>query len=317
MHIGMIGLGKMGLGLVTRLVKAGHSCAAFDYVADARQAADAAGVTTYPSLPELVSGLPAPRTVWLMVPHQNVDEVIGELRQLLDEGDTIIDGGNSHYKDTLRRALLLEEDGLHFIDVGTSGGVAGQKLGYCLMAGGDKSVVERHHPLFSALAGDEPAKPGGQTGGFLYCGGNGAGHFVKMVHNGIEYGLMAAYAEGFGLLHAVGELNSDDISSGSQPVLEASPGDVAELWQNGSIVRSLLLDLAAEGYRRDPELSMSSDKVSDSGEGRWALQAATELGVPANVLAGALFDRFRSQGKASHGDRLQSAMRYLFGGHED
>lgn len=321
MHIGLIGLGKMGQGLASRIINGGGKCTAYDNSDSACKAAASLGVKTVSKLEELVENLKVPRTIWLMLPHEHLDAVILELIPLLEAGDTLIDGGNSYYKQSIHRATQLEEADMHFIDVGTSGGIEGKKKGYCLMIGGDRHIVEDHETLFAILAGvrvsssDRSTETTPQTGDFLYCGRHGAGHFVKMVHNGIEYGLMAAYAEGFGLLDAA--QNTENRLPNSNVKLVANPGDIAELWRHGSIIRSMLLDLAAKGYQQDPELSNSSEKVSDSGEGRWALQTATELGVPANILAGALFDRFRSQGKASQGDRLQSSMRYLFGGHDE
>ncbi|TLY62475.1 MAG: decarboxylating 6-phosphogluconate dehydrogenase [Gammaproteobacteria bacterium] len=340
MRIGMVGLGRMGANMVRRLLKGGHECVAHDRSPEAVQAAAAAGARAAQSLGELVSALPAPRAVWLMVPAAIVDSVLAELRPLLQAGDIVIDGGNSHYHDDIRRAEQLRPLGIHCIDVGTSGGVLGFEQGYCLMIGGEADVVASLEPIFATLSpgGRMPAAarpgaaaPGGQAGqqsssaamGYLYCGPHGAGHFVKMVHNGIEYGLMAAYAEGLNLLaHADAGLQKAEIDAETTPLADPrlfqyqlDVGAIAELWRHGSIISSRLLDLAAAALAKDSKLQRFGGRVSDSGEGRWTVQAAIEVGVPAYVLSAALYSRFESRGRAEFADKLLSAMRLGFGGH--
>ena len=340
MRIGMVGLGRMGANMVRRLLKGGHECVAHDRSPEAVQAAAAAGARAAQSLGELVSALPAPRAVWLMVPAATVDSVLAELRPLLQAGDIVIDGGNSHYHDDIRRAEQLRPLGIHCIDVGTSGGVLGFEQGYCLMIGGEADVVASLEPIFATLSpgGRMPAAarpgaaaPGGQAGqqsssaamGYLYCGPHGAGHFVKMVHNGIEYGLMAAYAEGLNLLaHADAGLQKAETDAETTPLADPrlfqyqlDVGAIAELWRHGSIISSRLLDLTAAALAKDSKLQRFGGRVSDSGEGRWTVQAAIEVGVPAYVLSAALYSRFESRGRAEFADKLLSAMRLGFGGH--
>lgn len=334
MEIGMIGLGRMGANMVRRLERAGHRCVVFDRSAEAVAALVAEGARGAGSLEELVAGLEQPRAVWLMVPAGLVDSAIGELAPLLDRGDTIIDGGNSHYADDIRRSKALGEQDLHYVDVGTSGGVWGLERGYCQMIGGELEPVKRLQPIFAALApaADSAAPtPGRDTAigtaaqGYLHCGGAGAGHFVKMIHNGIEYGLMAAYAEGFNILrHAnVGAADAEHDAETAplrDPELyryQFDVGEIAELWRRGSVVASWLLDLTAEAFQKNPDLSDFAGRVSDSGEGRWTLQAAIDESVPAPVLSTALYQRFSSRGESDYADKVLSAMRDAFGGHRE
>ncbi|HXX65653.1 MAG TPA: decarboxylating 6-phosphogluconate dehydrogenase [Polyangiaceae bacterium] len=334
MEIGMVGLGRMGENMASRLVRAGHTVVAFDPKHEkvkmlAEQGALAAG-----SLGELVDMLPLPRAIWLMVPAAVVEETIGALAGTLRRDDTIIDGGNSHYRDDIRRARSLSAAGVHYVDVGTSGGVWGGQRGYCLMIGGDREVIARLDPIFSALAPhvDAATRTPGRSGppttseqGYLRCGPSGAGHFVKMVHNGIEYGLMAAYAEGFNILrraNAGTEARTEDAETAplEDPELyqyELDLPEIAELWRRGSVIASWLLDLAAVSFERDPQLDEFAGRVSDSGEGRWTLKAAIDEGVPAPVLATAIAERFASRGQADFADRMLSAMRFEFGGHAE
>ena len=322
MQLGMVGLGRMGGNMTERLRAAGHDVQTFDPNVD----------STASSLAELAQQLDAPRSVWLMVPAGIVDSIVAELAPELDEGDTIVDGGNSYYVDELRRAAELRDRGLHYVDVGVSGGVWGLKRGYCLMVGGDDEAVGRLVPVFETLApGVETAvrtpgregDPAPEEQGWLHCGPNGAGHFVKMVHNGIEYGLMQAYAEGLNVLkHANIGLHAQETDAETTPLrdpdhykyeLEIAP--IAELWRRGSVIASWLLDLTAQALHESPNLDDYAGRVSDSGEGRWTVQAAVEEGVPAPVLAASLFDRFASRGEADWGNRVLSAMRKAFGGH--
>jgi 6-phosphogluconate dehydrogenase len=334
MQLGMIGLGRMGSSMVQRLMSAGHECAVYDRDAAAVQSLGEKGATGYASLTALAEALPRPRAVWLMVPAAVVDSVISELAPCLAPGDTIIDGGNSWYRDDIERAARLENDGLHYLDVGTSGGVWGLERGYCLMIGGDKLAVERLEPVFMALApgaGDIP-RTRGRSGavapaeqGWLHCGPAGAGHFVKMVHNGIEYGLMAAYAEGMNLLQHAGigalaraaDAETTPLRDPRAFRYDIDIAAVAELWRRGSVISSWLLDLTAEALARSPQLSEFDGRVSDSGEGRWTSMAAIEAGVPARVLTTALYDRFSSRGESDFADRVLSAMRFGFGGHHE
>ena len=311
MQLGMIGLGRMGANMVRRLMRNGHQCVVHDRDAAAVDALVREGATGAATIEQLVAKLPAPRTVWVMVPAAAVDGVVNDVAPRLAKNDVVIDGGNSNYRDDLRRAKTLEARGVHYLDVGTSGGVLGLERGYCLMIGGPAAVVQRLDPLFKALApgrGDVAATPGRRAGtaedGYLHCGAAGAGHFVKMVHNGIEYGLMAAYAEGFNLLREAGRY-------------ELNLPDIAEVWRRGSVVSSWLLDLTARALAREPDLKRFSGPVSDSGEGRWTIATAIEAGVPVPVLAAALFERFESQGKAEFAAKLLSALRFEFGGHEE
>ena len=332
MQLGMIGLGRMGANMVRRLIRNGHSCVVFDrsQVAISELVKEnAAGAS---SLADFVKRLDTPRVVWLMVPAAVVDETIKNLLPLLDAEDILIDGGNSYYVDDIRRAKELAAKRIHYVDVGTSGGVWGLERGYCMMIGGEPQVVTHLDPIFATLApgiGDIPATPGRGKGigtadrGYLHCGPNGAGHFVKMVHNGIEYGIMAAYAEGMGVLHAanVGK-QKQGIDAETTPLRDPelyqydfNLPDVAELWRRGSVIASWLLDLTATALHENPSLSNFAGRVSDSGEGRWTIKAAIDEAVPVPVLSSALFERFASRGEAEFADKLLSAMRYQFGGH--
>jgi 6-phosphogluconate dehydrogenase len=322
MQIGMIGLGRMGANMVRRLQKGGHQCVAFDRKPATAKEIESSGARGCSSLPEFAKLLNAPRVVWLMVPAAVVDSVIADLKPLLQAGDIIIDGGNSHYHDDIRRARELQAAGIHYMDVGTSGGVLGLERGYCLMAGGEKADFARVEPALATLApGGDGATPAAR--GYLHCGNHGAGHFVKMVHNGIEYGLMAAYAEGFNILHhadaGLGERAADaetaPLSNPDHFKYQLDIGAIAELWRHGSIIGSSLLDLTAMALAKDPKLENFAGRVADSGEGRWTLQAAIEEGVPAYVLSAALYSRFVSRDRAEYADKVLSAMRLGFGGH--
>jgi 6-phosphogluconate dehydrogenase len=332
MQLGMIGLGRMGGSMVRRLLRGGHACAVFDAQAERTASLAGAGATAAHSLAGLVAALDAPRVVWLMVPAAAIDSLLDDLVPLLEPGDVVVDGGNSHYVDAIRRALALEVAGIHHLDVGVSGGVWGEERGYCLMIGGGKSPVARLDPLFTTLApgaGAAAHTPGrggpGDTAsrGYLHCGPAGAGHFVKMVHNGIEYGLMAAYAEGFNLLaHANVGANAPPADAETAPLRHPEHyrydfplPDVAEVWRRGSVIGSWLLDLVAIALAEDPQLTRFGGRVSDSGEGRWTAHAAIESSTPAPVLTAALFQRFSSRGEDALLNRLLSAMRYQFGGH--
>ena len=332
MQIGMIGLGRMGSNMVGRLMKAGHACVVHDTRVDAVADLRAQGAVGTASFAELASKMTRPRAVWLMVPAGAVDAVIEQLAPHLDAGDIVIDGGNSYYRDDVRRAQQLTASGLHFVDVGTSGGVAGAERGYCLMIGGEKPIVEYLAPIFSALApgAGTAARTPGRSGahidaekGFLHCGPTGAGHFVKMVHNGIEYGLMAAYAEGMNILrHANVGLQEQTLDAETTPLrdpqfyrYEMNLPEIAEVWRRGSVVGSWLLDLTAGALLHDPKLEAFDGRVSDSGEGRWTLQAAIDVAVPTPVLSAALHERFASRGEAAFANQLLSAMRHAFGGH--
>ena len=326
MQLGMIGLGRMGANMVRRLLRAGHECVAYDRSGEAVRALAADGARGAASYRELVSALKSPRAIWLMVPAHVVDNVIADLAPLLAPGDIIIDGGNSHYHDDLRRAKQLAGARLHFVDVGTSGGVLGLERGFCLMIGGERAIVSSLEPIFATLSpGGARPSGGGPTAeqGYLYCGPHGAGHFVKMVHNGIEYGLMQAYAEGLNVLkHANIGLQKQESDAETTPLrnpdhykYDVDVAAVAELWRRGSVVSSWLLDLTAQALHDSPGLDEYAGHVSDSGEGRWTVQAAVEEGVPAPVLAASLFNRFASRGEADWGDRVLSAMRHAFGGH--
>ncbi|MEO8602354.1 MAG: phosphogluconate dehydrogenase (NAD(+)-dependent, decarboxylating) [bacterium] len=333
MQLGMIGLGRMGANMVRRLMKAGHQCVVFDMSPDAVKGLAAEGAIGATSLKEFAAKLTAPRAAWIMVPAAVVDQTLGDLSAHLERGDVIIDGGNSYYIDDIRRAGELKAKGIHYVDCGTSGGVWGLDRGYCEMIGGEPEIVKHLDPIFAALAPsmDEAERTPGRekiTGstaehGYLHCGPNGAGHFVKMVHNGIEYGLMAAYAEGLNILHKA------NVGKGTQSVdAETTPlrnpehyqydfnlADIAEVWRRGSVVASWLLDLTAQALTGDPKLDNFAGRVSDSGEGRWTIQAAIEEGVPAHVLSAALFDRFESRAESDFANKLLSAMRFEFGGH--
>jgi 6-phosphogluconate dehydrogenase len=329
MQLGMIGLGRMGGNMARRLLAAGHACVGYARTLGGTDELQAAGAVIVTSLPELVARLPKPRTVWLMIPAAAVDAVIAELGGLLDRGDVLVDGGNSHYHDDVRRARELAARGLRYVDVGVSGGVWGLANGYCQMIGGDADVVAHLTPLFAALApgGAGPASAGKSTAelGYLHCGPSGAGHFVKMVHNGIEYGLMAAFAEGFNLLrHANVGGAAREVDAETSPLkqpehfaYDLDVASIAELWRHGSVVRSWLLDLAANALGRDRQLGAFQGEVADSGEGRWTIDAAVAAGVPVPVLASALFARFSSRGEDDFANRLLSAMRLEFGGHAE
>jgi 6-phosphogluconate dehydrogenase len=335
MRIGMIGLGRMGAGMVRRLLKGGHECVAYDNSAEAVKTLAAQGARGAKTLAELVDGLTAPRVVWVMVPASVVDSVIAQLRPLLKKGDVIIDGGNSNYHDDIRRAEELQSAGIHYVDVGTSGGVLGLENGFSLMIGGEKDVVAAIEPIFATLSpgGKLPEKQSGsaapaegQAGmGYLHCGPVGAGHFVKMVHNGIEYGIMAAYAEGLNILkHADAGTQTRESDAETAPLsnpkyfqYNLDIAAISEVWRHGSIISSRLLDLTAEALAKSPKLEEFGGRVSDSGEGRWTVQAAIEIGVPAHVLTAALYSRFESRGRAEYADKLLSAMRLGFGGHHE
>ncbi len=334
MQLGMIGLGRMGANMVRRLMKDGHECIAYDLNREAVTQMEQEGATGASDWQDLVQKLEPPRAVWIMVPAAVVDDTIAAISAYLDEGDTIIDGGNSYYKDDISRYKQLHERGIHYLDVGTSGGVLGLERGYCLMIGGEQNVVSQLQTVFTSLApgvGEIPrtrsrsGDPGPAEQGWLHCGPAGAGHFVKMVHNGIEYGLMAAYAEGFNILrHANVGQHSTASDAETTPLRDPETfqydidvAQVAELWRRGSVVSSWLLDLTAAALGDNPDLTDFSGRVSDSGEGRWTSIAAIESGAPAHVLTAALFNRFSSRGEADYGDRLLSAMRYEFGGHKE
>jgi 6-phosphogluconate dehydrogenase len=334
MELGMIGLGRMGANIVRRLLRAGHRCVGYDSHAEAVRDLVSEGAVGATSLEDLVAKLTPPRAIWLMVPAAVVDGELNSLSSQLAPGDTLIDGGNSHYHDDIRRAGELREKKLHYVDVGTSGGVWGLERGYCLMIGGEELVVRRLDPIFAALAPGVDAasrtpgreqRNGTAERGYLHCGPSGAGHFVKMVHNGIEYGLMAAYAEGINILrHADAGLHSQTADAETTPLVrpelyryEFDLADVAEVWRRGSVIASWLLDLTAQALAESPDLAAFSGRVSDSGEGRWTLEAAIDESVPAPVLSAALFDRFRSRGEGDFADKLLSALRFQFGGHRE
>ncbi|HEX9260159.1 MAG TPA: decarboxylating 6-phosphogluconate dehydrogenase [Acidimicrobiales bacterium] len=334
MQLGMVGLGRMGANMVRRLQRAGVDCVAFDVNPDAVAASEADGAHGAGSLGELVAALEAPRAVWIMVPAAFVAGTIADLTSLLQPGDTIVDGGNSFWHDDVDRAEALGKEGIHYVDVGTSGGVLGLERGYCLMVGGPDAAVTRLAPVLDALAPGVDAAPRtpGRTGalapgeqGWLHCGPAGAGHFVKMVHNGIEYGLMAAYAEGLNLLSMGGAGRADQSHDAETAPLrepryyqyDIDIAAVSELWRRGSVVSSLLLDLTAAALAEDPTLDEFAGRVSDSGEGRWTVQAAVDVGAPVHVLSAALFDRFESRDHAELTNRVLSAMRKQFGGHHE
>ena len=320
MQLGIIGLGRMGGNIVRRLTRAGHQCVVFDQVQAAIKALDGKGVTGSVDLKQLVNQLKKPRTVWVMLPAGEITEkTIEQLSIFLESGDVIIDGGNAFYKDDIRRAKALKARGIHYVDCGTSGGVWGLERGYSLMIGGEKETVERLDPIFKTLApgaGDIPPTPGRHGRdprvelGYMHCGPCGAGRFVKMIHNGIEYGLMQAYAEGFNILRGAA---SEELPEDRRFQLDLP--DIAEVWRRGSVIGSWLLDLTAVALAEDPKLSGYSGVVEDSGEGRWTINAAIEEAVPADVLSAALYARFRSRERESFSDKLLSAMRKKFGGH--
>jgi 6-phosphogluconate dehydrogenase len=332
MQLGMIGLGRMGANMVRRLIRNGHQCVVFDMSPKAVQELVQEKAVGAASLAAFVEKLEKPRAVWLMVPAAVTDKTIAELLPHLEPGDILVDGGNSYYIDDIRRARELTPRGIHYVDVGTSGGVWGLDRGYCMMIGGEPAVVKRLDPIFATLApgaGDIPRTPGreklGGTAeqGYLHCGPNGAGHFVKMVHNGIEYGLMAAYAEGFGILqsanvgkqgHAV-DAETTPLRDPEHYQYDLNLRDISEVWRRGSVVASWLLDLSAASLAEDPSLTKFAGRVSDSGEGRWTIKAAIDEAVPAPVLTTALYERFSSRGEADFQNKLLSAMRFQFGGH--
>lgn len=332
LQLGMIGLGRMGANMVLRLLRDGHRCTVFDRSQDAVASLVKEGATGADSLADFVSKLEAPRAIWLMVPAAAVDSTIEDLLPLLQSGDTIIDGGNSYYVDDIRRAKHIAPRGIHYVDVGTSGGVWGLERGYCMMIGGEKEIVQRLDPIFSTLApgiGDIPRTEGRAPNqgtaehGYLHCGPNGAGHFVKMVHNGIEYGVMAAYAEGLNVLRNANiGTQSQTIDAETTPLrdpehyqYDLNLTDISEVWRRGSVISSWLLDLTANSLVKDPSLKDFAGRVSDSGEGRWTIKAAIDEGVPVPVLTTALYERFSSRGDADFQDKLLSAMRFQFGGH--
>ena len=332
MQIGIIGLGRMGANMARRLLKRGHHCVVFDMSPKAVQELVAEKAVGSSSLAEFVTKLTKPRAVWLMVPAAVVDKTIADLLPHLEPEDILIDGGNSYYIDDIRRAKELAPKRIHYVDVGTSGGVWGLERGYCMMIGGERKIVEHLDPIFATLApgiGDIPRTPGREKAGgtaeqgYLHCGPNGAGHFVKMVHNGIEYGLMAAYAEGLGVLRAanVGKQNQEadaettPLRNPEHYQYDLNLPDIAEVWRRGSVIASWLLDLTANALAADPVLSKFTGRVSDSGEGRWTVTAGVDEGMPVPVLSAALYQRFSSRGEADFADKLLSAMRYEFGGH--
>jgi 6-phosphogluconate dehydrogenase len=334
MELGMIGLGRMGTNMVLRLQRAGHHCVVFDTKQEAVQALAKEGAAGATSLKEFVDTLKKPRAIWMMVPAAAVDPTLKSLVPLLERGDILIDGGNSYYQDDIRRATDLQSKGIHYVDAGTSGGVWGAERGYCLMIGGDEAVVHGLEPIFAALAPgieEAPRTPGrdkvGGTAehGYLHCGPSGAGHFVKMVHNGIEYGMMASYAEGLNILHHanIGKQKST-VDAETTPLrdpehyaYDLNLADITEVWRRGSVIASWLLDLAATSLLDSPDLAKFAGRVSDSGEGRWTIKAAIDESVPAPVLSAALYERFSSRGEADFADKLLSALRYQFGGHEE
>lgn len=332
MQIGMIGLGRMGANMVRRLINGGHECIVFDMNAEAVQTSVNQGASGASSLQDFASKLHAPRAVWMMVPAAVVDKVISQITPHLQKDDILIDGGNSYYVDDIRRSKELALKGLHYVDAGTSGGVWGLERGYCLMIGGPANVVQHLDPIFKTLApgrGSIPETPERESGnstaeeGYLHCGPAGAGHFVKMIHNGIEYGLMAAYAEGLNILrNANTGIRSHESDAETTPVRNPEHfqydfhlADIVELWRRGSVVSSWLLDLTANALARDPELANFTGRVADSGEGRWTIQAAVEEGTPVPVLSASLFQRFSSRGADDFAEKILSAMRFEFGGH--
>jgi 6-phosphogluconate dehydrogenase len=332
MQLAMIGLGRMGANLTRRLMRRGHECVIYDLNADAVTELEHEGATGAEALDDLVGKLTSPRIVWIMVPVALTDSVIDELTLLMSEGDIIIDGGNGYYRDDVARMARLSPRGIHYVDVGTSGGVFGLHRGFCLMIGGDRATFEYLVPIFATLApgfeaaGRTPGRadaPASAEKGFLYCGPAGAGHFVKMVHNGIEYGIMAAYAEGLAVLRNANLGRTQEATDAETTPLRDSQfyrydldtAEIAEVWRRGSVIGSWLLDLTAAALIRDPDLSAFSGRVSDSGEGRWTVEAAVDEGIPAHVLTAALYERFSSRGEGEFANRLLSGMRKEFGGH--
>ena len=334
MQLGMIGLGRMGANLVRRLMRDGHDCVVFDVNANSVAQLEREGATGATSLEDFVAKLETPRAAWIMVPAGYVQGTVDALAELMEAGDIVVDGGNSFYRDDIDRATQLEPRGIHYVDVGTSGGVFGLERGFCLMIGGEKKVVNHLDPIFATIgpgidgAPRTPSRNGKVSTaeqGYLHCGPNGAGHFVKMVHNGIEYGLMAAYAEGLNILkHANAGKAGREVDAETAPLREPEYyqydldiGDIAEVWRRGSVVASWLLDLTADALAQSPTLEGFSGRVSDSGEGRWTINAAVDVGTPAPVLSAALYDRFASRGESLFEDQILSAMRSEFGGHAE
>lgn len=335
MQVGMIGLGRMGANMVRRLMRGGHACVVYDVREASVEALAKEGAAGATSLEDFVDKLTRPRAAWLMVPVALAEQIVKDLAGLMARDDIIIDGGNSYYRDDIRRARALRSRGVHYVDVGTSGGVWGLERGFCQMIGGEEAIVRHLDPIFRSLAPAIDAAPrtpgrekvsGSAEHGYLHCGAHGAGHFVKMIHNGIEYGMMAAYAEGFEILRRanVGKQNREAADAETTPLpdpeyyqYDLNVSEIAELWRRGSVIGSWLLDLTAKALLKDPELSAFSGRVSDSGEGRWTIHAAVEEGVPAHVLSSALFQRFASRGHAEYANRLLSAMRFEFGGHRE
>jgi 6-phosphogluconate dehydrogenase len=334
MQLGMIGLGRMGANLVRRLMRDGHKCVAYDVFPKAIKALEADGAQGASSLADFVAKLEKPRAIWIMVPAAVVQSTLDELRPLLDSGDMIIDGGNSYYRDDLDRAKQLITDGIHYVDVGTSGGVWGLDRGYCLMIGGETEPVEHLGPIFKTIApGSGSAEPtpsrtrkeGTAPQGYLHCGPSGAGHFVKMVHNGIEYGMMAAIAEGLSIIeHADAGLHTEEADAETTPLRDPEyyrynidVGEVSEVWRRGSVIGSWLMDLTADAFAKSPQLDDFAGRVSDSGEGRWTVTAAVDTGVPAPVITSALYERFESRGNGDFADKILSALRSEFGGHNE
>jgi 6-phosphogluconate dehydrogenase len=334
MQLGMIGLGRMGANLSRRLMGNGHEVVCYDVNPDSIRQLGSEGAVESESLEDFVAKLSKPRAAWIMVPAGFVQGTVDKLAELMEPGDIIIDGGNSYYRDDIDRAKALEPRGIHFVDVGTSGGVFGLERGFCLMIGGEKKIVQHLDPIFATIAPgidgaprtpSRDGKPSTAEQGFLHCGPTGAGHFVKMVHNGIEYGLMAAYAEGLNILdHANAGKDGHDVDAETAPLrdpqyyqYDIDIADVAEVWRRGSVIASWLLDLTADALARSPSLEGFAGRVSDSGEGRWTVLAAVDTGAPAPVLSAALFDRFSSRGEALFADQLLSAMRAEFGGHAE
>lgn len=334
MQLGMIGLGRMGANMVRRITQQGHACVVYDVNTDSVRELTGAGIEGAESLSDLVARLPKPRVVWIMIPAGVTGKIVSELAALLEAGDIIIDGGNSYYRDDQTRASMLREEGIHYVDCGTSGGIFGLERGYCLMVGGEETTVRYLDPLFKSIAPGMAAaprspcrdgEPASEENGYLYCGTNGAGHFVKMVHNGIEYAMMAAYAEGLNILkHADVGLRQRALDAETPPLRDPEAyqynfeiARIAELWRRGSVISSWLLDLTAVALSGDADLRQFSGRVSDSGEGRWTTLAAVDEGVPIPVISAALFSRFESQGEGDYADRILSAMRKQFGGHDE
>src|SRR5919199_862310 len=332
MQLGMIGLGRMGANMVLRLKQADHTCVVFDVSSAAVSNLQKEGAIGATSLEDFVHKLEKPRIVWMMLPAAIVDGMLAQLNSLLEQGDIVVDGGNSYYHDDIRRAGMLQARGIHYVDVGVSGGVWGRERGYCMMIGGEDEGVRHLDPIFATLAPgiDRSPRTAGREGvastaeqGYLHCGPNGAGHFVKMVHNGIEYGIMSAYAEGINILqsanvgkqtHAI-DAETTPLRDPAHYQYDLNLPDIAELWRRGSVIASWLLDLTANALAKDPQLAGFAGRVSDSGEGRWTIKAAIDEAVPAHVLSAALYNRFSSRGEAEFANKLLSAMRYEFGGH--